>query len=124
MELFHGATLSFKDVGLSFLVNLVHFFLKRKEERLSVIVATTGDTGPAAAKKGYQKETKLLDREIKALKTFTIYAGASMTFWRHQNFIYLKPDPAKFDRYLGLKILTDFIVAQDDDCFSRLLNKY
>jgi len=74
--------------------------------------------------KGYQKETKLLDREIKALKAFTIYAGASMTFWRHQNFIYLKPDPAKFDCYLGLKILTDFIVAQDDDCFSRLFNKY
>ena len=49
MELFHGATLSFKDVGLSFLVNLVHFFLKRKAERLSIIVATTGDTGPAAA---------------------------------------------------------------------------
>ncbi|MDB4292836.1 threonine synthase [Maribacter sp.] len=49
MELFYGATLSFKDVGLSFLVNLVDFFLQRKQERLSVIVATTGDTGPAAA---------------------------------------------------------------------------
>ena len=49
MELFYGSTLSFKDVGLSFLVNLVDFFLKRKQERLSVVVATTGDTGPAAA---------------------------------------------------------------------------
>lgn len=49
MELFHGSTLSFKDIGLSFLVNLVDFFLKRKQKRLSVIVATTGDTGPAAA---------------------------------------------------------------------------
>jgi threonine synthase len=49
MELFYGSTLSFKDVGLSFLVNLVDFFLKRKQKRLSVIVATTGDTGPAAA---------------------------------------------------------------------------
>jgi threonine synthase len=49
MELFYGSTLSFKDIGLSFLVNLVDFFLQRKQKRLSVIVATTGDTGPAAA---------------------------------------------------------------------------
>ena len=49
MELFYGATLSFKDIGLSFLVNLVDFFLKRKKKRLSIIVATTGDTGPATA---------------------------------------------------------------------------
>ena len=49
MELFHGPTLSFKDVGQSFLVNLFNFFLERKKETLSIIVATTGDTGPAAA---------------------------------------------------------------------------
>ncbi len=49
MELFYGSTLSFKDIGLSFLCNLVDFFLARKQERLSIIVATTGDTGPAAA---------------------------------------------------------------------------
>ena len=49
MELFHGPTISFKDVGLAFLVNLVNFFLERKEEHLTVVVATTGDTGPATA---------------------------------------------------------------------------
>lgn len=49
MELFYGPTLSFKDVGLAFLVNLVNFFLNRKNEHLSLVVATTGDTGPAAA---------------------------------------------------------------------------
>lgn len=49
MELFHGPTISFKDVGLAFLVNLVNFFLQRRNERLSLIVATTGDTGPATA---------------------------------------------------------------------------
>lgn len=49
MELFHGPTISFKDVGLAFLVNLVNFFLKRKGEHLSIVVATTGDTGPATA---------------------------------------------------------------------------
>ena len=49
LELFHGPTLSFKDVGQSFLINLVDFFLARRHERISIIVATTGDTGPAAA---------------------------------------------------------------------------
>lgn len=49
MELFHGPTISFKDYGLAFLVNLVNFFLQRKDDHLSVIVATTGDTGPATA---------------------------------------------------------------------------
>ncbi|HAS42251.1 MAG TPA: threonine synthase [Microscillaceae bacterium] len=49
MELFHGPTISFKDIGLAFLVNLVDFFLQRRNERLSIIVATTGDTGPATA---------------------------------------------------------------------------
>ena len=49
MELFHGPTLSFKDVGQAFLVNLVNFFLQRKNKHLTLVVATTGDTGPAAA---------------------------------------------------------------------------
>lgn len=49
MELFHGPTISFKDIGLAFLVNLVNLFLERKDEFLSIIVATTGDTGPATA---------------------------------------------------------------------------
>jgi threonine synthase len=49
MELFYGPTISFKDIGLAFLVNLINFFLKRKEEHLTLVVATTGDTGPATA---------------------------------------------------------------------------
>ena len=49
MEFFYGPTISFKDVGLAFLVNLVDFFLKRKNEFKTIIVATTGDTGPATA---------------------------------------------------------------------------
>lgn len=68
---------------------------------------------------GYQSEIKLLDDEIKSLKAFTIYAGAAMAYWRHQNFNYVKPDPKKFDHYLGLKVLADFMIGQPDDCFSK-----
>lgn len=49
VELFHGPTLSFKDIGMAFLVHLFHYFLARRKEYRTLLVATTGDTGPAAA---------------------------------------------------------------------------
>jgi threonine synthase len=48
-ELFHGPTLSFKDVAMGFVVNLFDFFLTRRGQRKTLMVATSGDTGPAAA---------------------------------------------------------------------------
>ncbi|GAB5550669.1 MAG: homoserine kinase [Saprospiraceae bacterium] len=66
---------------------------------------------------GYQTELSLSANEKRALKAFTVYAGAAMTFWRHQNFNETKPDPAMFDHYLGLKVLVDFMMVQDEDCF-------
>ena len=49
LELFHGPTLSFKDMAMGFLINCLDYFLSRRGERLNLVVATTGDTGPAAA---------------------------------------------------------------------------
>ncbi len=49
MELFHGPTLSFKDVAMGFLINVLNYLLKKRDERLTIVLATTGDTGPAAA---------------------------------------------------------------------------
>ena len=48
-ELFHGPTLSFKDIAMGFLINCLDYFLTKRGERLSLVLATTGDTGPAAA---------------------------------------------------------------------------
>ena len=53
MELFHGPTFAFKDVALQFLGNLFEFFLTRRrargeDARLSILGATSGDTGSAA----------------------------------------------------------------------------
>ena len=54
LELFHGPTFAFKDVALQLLGNLFEFFLRRrnarktsgeKRERLTVVGATSGDTG-------------------------------------------------------------------------------
>ncbi len=49
MELFHGPTLSFKDVAMGFLINVLDYLLEKRDERLTLVLATTGDTGPAAA---------------------------------------------------------------------------
>ena len=48
LELFHGPTLSFKDVALQALGRLLAYILARRGERLNVVVATSGDTGSAA----------------------------------------------------------------------------
>lgn len=51
MELFHGPTFAFKDVALQFLGNLFEYFIGKKsgdEQRLTIMGATSGDTGGAA----------------------------------------------------------------------------
>ena len=56
LELFHGPTFAFKDVALQFLGNIFEYFLVRRNqgktgrdrEHLTVIGATSGDTGSAA----------------------------------------------------------------------------
>ena len=51
LELFHGPTLAFKDVGARFMARLLQYFLKKEGEgsRVNVLVATSGDTGSAVA---------------------------------------------------------------------------
>mgnify|MGYP000170914793 CR=1 FL=1 len=48
LELFHGPTLAFKDVALQLLGLLFERFLKKRERPLTIIGATSGDTGSAA----------------------------------------------------------------------------
>jgi threonine synthase len=48
LELFHGSTLAFKDVALQFLGRLMDHVLKKRDEKLVILGATSGDTGSAA----------------------------------------------------------------------------
>lgn len=49
LELFHGPTLAFKDVGARFMAHCLGLFSNKKEQQVTVLVATSGDTGGAVA---------------------------------------------------------------------------
>lgn len=49
LELFHGPTLAFKDVGARFMSRCLGYFNKNNQKKVTVLVATSGDTGGAVA---------------------------------------------------------------------------
>ena len=49
LELFHGPTMAFKDVGAKFMAKCLEFFNKENDNEVTVLVATSGDTGGAVA---------------------------------------------------------------------------
>jgi threonine synthase len=55
LELFHGPTCSFKDVGARFLASTISQLQAQKKENLTVLVATSGDTGSAVASAFFKK---------------------------------------------------------------------
>ncbi|MDZ7370980.1 MAG: threonine synthase [candidate division KSB1 bacterium] len=49
LELFHGPTLSFKDFGAQFMAKSMGWFLRNENREITILVATSGDTGSAVA---------------------------------------------------------------------------
>ncbi len=49
LELFHGPTLAFKDFGARFLSGLLGYFANQQDKEITILVATSGDTGSAVA---------------------------------------------------------------------------
>jgi threonine synthase len=49
LELFHGPTLAFKDIGARFMSRCLGYFVKKTDKKITVLVATSGDTGGAVA---------------------------------------------------------------------------
>ncbi len=49
LELFHGPTMAFKDVGARFMARCLGYFNQHNTEEVTVLVATSGDTGGAVA---------------------------------------------------------------------------
>lgn len=49
LELFHGPTMAFKDVGARFMSRCLNYFTKGEDKEITILVATSGDTGGAVA---------------------------------------------------------------------------
>lgn len=56
LELYHGPTLAFKDVGARFMSRCLGYFVKNNNRKVTVLVATSGDTGGAVANGFYNVE--------------------------------------------------------------------
>lgn len=64
LELFHGPTLAFKDVGGRFMARLLGHFLQGFKKEVNVLVATSGDTGSAVANGFY---------DVPGIKVYVLY---------------------------------------------------
>ena len=56
LELFHGPTLAFKDFAARFMAQSMSYFQKDSKKNLTILVATSGDTGGAVANSFYNLE--------------------------------------------------------------------
>ena len=54
LELFHGPSLAFKDFGARFMAELISYFIKDEKNNITILVATSGDTGGAVAAGFYE----------------------------------------------------------------------
>jgi len=70
LELFHGPTLAFKDVGARFMARLMSYFISTSDKKLNILVATSGDTGSAVAN-GFFK--------IPGINVFVLYPSGKIS---------------------------------------------
>ncbi|MHB8578908.1 MAG: threonine synthase [Ignavibacteriaceae bacterium] len=56
LELFHGPTLAFKDFGARFMAKTLSFLIRNENDHVTILVATSGDTGSAVANGFYKVE--------------------------------------------------------------------
>jgi threonine synthase len=75
LELFHGPTLAFKDVGARFMAVMLGYFLEEEQDQLTIIVATSGDTGSAVAHGFY---------EVPRIRVFILYPSGKISRLQEQ----------------------------------------
>jgi threonine synthase len=70
LELFHGPTFAFKDFGARFMAEAFSYFLQNEQRELTIIVATSGDTGSAVAHGFYNQPH---------IKVFVLYPSGKIS---------------------------------------------
>lgn len=96
LELFHGPTLAFKDVGARFMARLLGYFIHGENRQINVLVATSGDTGSAVAN-GFYK--------VPGIHVFILYPSGLVT-----------PTQEKQFTTLGENITAIEVEGKFDDC--------
>ncbi len=78
LELFHGPTFAFKDVGARFMARMLSYFARERQQgEVSVLVATSGDTGSAVAN-GFLG--------VKGIKVFVLYPSGKVSAMQEAQF--------------------------------------
>ena len=78
LELFHGPTLAFKDVGARFLARLIAYFNRRRSNKeINVLVATSGDSGGAVAA-GFHN--------VAGVKVYVLYPKGTLSEMQEKQF--------------------------------------
>lgn len=75
LELFHGATFAFKDVGARFLAHCFNFFNRQENREITILAATSGDTGGAVASSFYN---------IEGVKVILLYPSDGVSLLQEQ----------------------------------------
>ena len=104
LELFHGPTLAFKDVGARFMARLLAHFNTSEEDMVNVLVATSGDTGSAVA-------NGFLD--VPGVRVFVLYPHGKVS----------KIQEAQFTT-LGKNIVAVEVNGTFDDCQALVKNAF
>ena len=76
LELFHGPTLAFKDVAMQLLARLMDYILTKRNERATIVGATSGDTGGAAIEAFRQSRSHRYLHPVSAQPRFACAAAA------------------------------------------------
>ena len=96
LELFHGPTMAFKDVGARFMARLLGYFTHCDGQELNVLVATSGDTGSAVAN-GFYK--------VPGIRVFVLYPKGLVSAIQEKQFT-----------TLGENITAIEVAGTFDDC--------
>lgn len=105
LELFHGPTLAFKDVGARFMARLLGYFNKKQgKDMVNVLVATSGDTGSAVAN-GFLN--------VPGVRVFVLYPKGKVS----------KIQEAQFTT-LGANITAIEVSGTFDDCQALVKNAF
>ena len=70
LELFHGPTLAFKDIGARFMSRCLGYFLREENKKVTVLVATSSDTGGAVANGFY---------DVKGVEVVILYPSGKVS---------------------------------------------